>query len=439
MRFRALSFLSAAILVSLLPRSVPESIGQTAHGARADAHENPHQDDPQQELWRLRNEGVAHFESGVGLKKALAAFQEALALSPGSAVEFFNVGATQRKLGNLDEAMQTLLLAVKADKGLPHPYYTLGLIYRSRGDLQRAEQSFEQARRLAPAEASSYFQLGRLYREGGRSSQALQAFVDTLRSNPGHTGALYQLHLYYQEHGASEEAKRSFEEFSRVKRALSSSRRESNDDESELSRPIGGHGGARSGATGPVTFAPAAAVLAQDVAAFDINDIDGDGLPDVVVADHSGSVRVLKNEGGGRFTPLQISRLPGQSPVKNISLQILSRGEGFRLVVGRKDGVYVSDPGFNPSGRTFVKVTSTDASSGLSFADVDHDGDVDVIVGAFQELLINEGNAKLDAQQLLDSETGRSLRGAVGALTFAGFDTQDDALDAVATGRPGPS
>jgi hypothetical protein len=406
-------------------------MAQTAHGAGADAHENPHQTDPQQELWRLRNEGVAHFESGVGLKKALAAFQAALGISPGSAVELFNVGATQRKLGNLDEAMHTLLLASKADKGLPHPYYTLGLIYRNRGDLKQAEQSFEQARRLAPAEASSYFQLGRLYREGGRPSEALQAFVDTLRLNPSHTGALYQLHLYYQEHGAAEEAKRTFAEFSRVKRALSSSRRESNDDESELSRPIAGNRGARTVASSPVSFAPVATVLAQDVAAFDINDIDGDGLPDVVVADHSGSVRVLKNQGGGQFLPLQTSKLPGQSPVKNISLQILSRGEGFRIIVGRQDGVYVSDADSSSSGRTFVKATSTDASNGLSFADIDHDGDVDIIVGAFQEVLINEGNAKLDVQQLLDLETGRHLSSAVGLLTFAGFETQDDALDAV--------
>jgi tetratricopeptide (TPR) repeat protein len=439
MRFRALLFLCAAVLVSWLPRFVPQSIGQTTHGAGAEAHENPHQADPQQELWRLRNEGVAHFESGVGLKKALAAFQAALTLSPGSAVELVNVGVTQRKLGNLDDAMQTLLLANRADKGLPHPYYTLGLIYRNRGDLKAAEQSFQEARRLAPAQAASYFQLGRLYREGGRSSEALQAFVDTLRLNPGHTGALYQLHLYYQEHGAAEEAKRSFEEFSRVKRALSSSRRESNDDESELSRPIAGNRGASGVATGPVTFARAAAVLAQDVAAFDINDIDGDGLQDVVVADHSGAIRVLKNKGGGQFTPLQTAQLPGQSPVKNISLQILSRGEAFRIIVGRQDGVYVSDADPNSNGRTFVKVTSTDASSGLSFADIDHDGDVDIIVGAFQEVLINEGNATLEAHQLLDTETGRSLHDAVGAVTFAGFEAED-ALDAVvlrARGGPG--
>src|SRR3954452_11406333 len=101
-------------------------------------HDNPPQKDELQELWRLRAEGAAHFESGVGLKKALAAFQAALRHKPGSAVELFNVGATQRKLGDLGLAEQTLLSAIKADKSIPNPYYTLGLIYRSRGDSQQA-------------------------------------------------------------------------------------------------------------------------------------------------------------------------------------------------------------------------------------------------------------------------------------------------------------
>src|SRR5215472_5090551 len=80
------------------------------------SHENPPQKEELQELWRLRSEGVAHFESGVGLKKALATFESALQHKPGSAVELFNVGAPQRKLGDLASAQETLLSAVKADK-----------------------------------------------------------------------------------------------------------------------------------------------------------------------------------------------------------------------------------------------------------------------------------------------------------------------------------
>lgn len=119
----------------------PPSQGATppTHSAGAQAHENPHQTDPVQELWRLRSEGASHFESGIGLKKALAAFEAAVSLRPGSAIELFNLGATQRKLGNLDQAARTLLLAIKADGTLAHAYYTLGLISRSKGDAGQAQ------------------------------------------------------------------------------------------------------------------------------------------------------------------------------------------------------------------------------------------------------------------------------------------------------------
>jgi tetratricopeptide (TPR) repeat protein len=427
----SIALLALSSLIAYTLASEPATQGTQA--SAAGAHDNPRQSDPVQELWRLRSEGNSHFESGVGLKKALAAFEAALALQPSSAIELFNLGTTQRKLGTLDQAVQTLLEAIRADKSLAQPYYTLGLIYRSKGDARQAQQYFEQARRLAPGESACYYQLGRLYRENGRAEDALQAFIDALQLNPSHTGALYQLHLYYQEHGAAEEAKRTFEEFSRIKRALTTSRRESNDDESELSHPILGsppESAPASSDHGHVDLELVKEPLARDVVAFDVNDLDGDGLDDLVIVDRAATVRILMNRGGGKFEATRVASLPTPIHVRSVSLQILARGESFRIVVGAREGVLVSDADSAAPQRTFKSVSSVDASGGLAFVDLDHDGDVDIVVGRFDTVLINEGNATFQENSYLDTRAREAIRGGAGRLTFADFDGLN-AMDAV--------
>jgi len=428
---------SALILLAALVTILQAAVAQE-HSATGRAHDNPPQKDELQELWRLRSEGAAHFESGVGLKKALASFQAALQHEPASAVELFNVGATQRKLGDLASAEQTLLLAVKADKSMANPYYTLGLIYRSRGDAQQAQRYFEQARRLAPGQAATWYQLGRLYREKGRDSEALQAFINALQLDPSHTGALYQLHLYYQEHGAAEEAKRTFDEFSRVKRALSASRRETNDDECELSRPVLGAPDAGHAVPGkdPITFELAGSAIDRNVVAFDANDIDGDGLSDVVTVTRAGMVRVWMNRGQGKFEMTQTGSLSGPVTAATVSLQSLARGEGLRIVVGSRDGVFVSGPDPKSTERAFTRVSSTDASHGLSFIDIDHDGDVDIVIGRFEEVLLNEGNSVFRTTQLLDAESTRVMKSGSGPIAVADFEGLN-AMDIVASGLDG--
>ena len=402
-------------------------------GAAPQQHDNPRQADPKQELWRLRNEGLAHFESGIGLKKARAVYEAALQLHPDSAVELFNLGTVQRKLGELDAAITTLQRALRADNSLPNAHYTLGLIYRGKGDARQALTEFEQARRLAPAEASSYYQLGRLYREAGRNQEALQSFVDALALNPTHTGALYQLHLYYQERGETQKSQQTFEEFSRLKRALSASRKEANDDESELSRPLLGvaPAAASGGAdASDLSFKLSGSPLATDVVAFDFNDIDDDGLEDFIFVDKRGRVQLMRNQGGGRFESTLTASLPAKTDVRSISLRILARGEGFRAVVAARQGVYVSTADTRATQLAFTPISSTDASHGVSFVDLDHDGDVDIVVGRFQEVLINEGNAHFHGSPYLDAQASEIVKTGLDLLTFADFDGQN-AMDAV--------
>ena len=366
-------------------------------GAKADkqAHENPPQRTPELELLRLRNEGVALFESGIGLKKSRDRFEAALRLKPNSAIDLYNLGTANRKLGEADRALTQLIRAAKIDPSLPHPLYSIALIYRGKGKNDLAIDMLTKAKSLSPNEPSIYYQLGRMQREAGKNQDSLQSHLHALQLDPFHTGALYQLYLYYQEQGEKDLAQRTFEEFSRIKRAQSASRKEINEDESVLARPIGG-GGNRQFSQSRGAFDPdfSSELLALDgkAAAIDLFDVDGDGQEDLVAAMRDGYLRVFENRAGyAHAADIEIDT-KGIGTVRAAVAESFVRGEAPRLAVLSDTGIYITSRPLKEKGITLTKLSGRSGKE-WAMVDVDHDGDIDIVIGAFDTVLINQGNA----------------------------------------------
>ena len=403
------------MFVSLaMSQSTPQTTGS---GAADAAYANPQQSDPALELARLRAEGVAHFESGIGLKKALVAFEAAARIRPKSAIEQFNVGATQRKLGNLDRAIEALTTAQRLDPGLTHAAYTLGLLHRGRGDTPAAVKAFESALKSSPTEPSIYYQLGRLYREQNREAEALQAYVDALQLAPQHPGTMYQLYLYYQEHGEQDRAIAMFNEFARVKRALSSTRKELNDDETELARPfVTPTGDARPAPNAPtLRWRETDALKGVGAVDFVLRDVDSDGLDDLLVGTRDGELIIYHND-GKTFVERTRLKAPVEGEVESVAAEKLVRGETDRVLIATSRGLLVSGKDLRAPNSQFVKVMSADARGGMTFADIDHDGDVDVVVGAFREVLLNDGAGGLRPTNYLGELAKRAAAKQSGPL-----------------------
>lgn len=383
-------------------------------------YENPKQKDPVLELARLRNEGLAQYESGIGLKKALAAFEAALQLRPRSAIELFNLATTQRKLGDAANALDLLARAAALDSDLAQIPYAQGLIHRTRGDTPAALTAFEAARARAPQEPSVHYQLGRLYRELEQEPKALQGFVDALQLDPQHTGAMYQLFLYYQQHGENDRAKAMFEEFSRVKRALSRTRKELNDDESWLTRPIvASTAGMRPPVPAPeLKLRPIPVASITQATTLAVRDVDRDGLDDLVVGNRDGTVALYHNDGELRFTTATTLKLGAPAPVRALNAAILVKDEAHRVIASSSAGLFVGKQDLRASQVEMVQLSSTPAAQ-IHRADLDHDGDVDLFTDAFREVWLNDGAAGFKRSDYLDA-AGRkaveNLRGPIVAL-----------------------
>ncbi len=382
--------------------------------------------DPLVERMRLRNEGVAHYESGIALKKALTSFERALAIQPDSAVENYNYAVVLRKYNRDVEALQYFNVARKLKKDLPHAYYSIGLISRKQGDIKGALNAFSQALEYAPQEASIHYQLSRIEDEQNRTDKALQYIVNTLHLDPYHTGALYQLYLYHQQQGDKEEAARLFKEFSRIKRALGKTRLDINPDESRLALPIDSNEESQLPQASPddklVQFNEQSLFAGSSFRAYSVFDVDRDQLDDLVVADSDGLVRWAKNEGDLKFSWRTPFTQGGIADIHAIDVGTLVVGGGVDFIIATGQGLYLlkdvfvgetekADKGAkkntrpnveiasnskNPSSReatpALIKLSDMPAESVRLF-DIDHDGDLDVLADLFSQVLINDGNA----------------------------------------------
>lgn len=411
---------ACAVLLGLLGTA---SLPQQARAAEP-VYENPKQRDPALELARLRNEGLAQYESGIGLKKALAAFRAALQLQPRSPIELFNLATTQRKLGDPAQALELLARAATADPDLAQIYYTQGLIHRTRGDTTAALTAFETTRSRAPQEPSVHYQLGRLYRELQQEPKALQEFIDTLHLDPQHTGAMYQLFLYYQQHGEKDRAKAMFDEFSRVKRALSRTRKELNDDESWLSRPIvAASVGSRPDPSGPQLQLNAIRLdTISGATTLAVRDIDDDGLDELLIGGRDGTVSLYHNEGQLRFTKTQTFTLGTRQPVTALNAAILVRDEVQRVVASSAAGLFVGKQDLMHAGSELMRLSTASATQ-IHRADLDHDGDVDLFTDSFNEVWLNDGAAGFTRSDYLDAASRNAVAKRTGPIVAL------DALD----------
>ncbi len=151
-------------------------------------------------------------------------------------------------------------------------------------------------------------------------------------------------------------------------------------------------------------------VAAHSTLAVALGDLDSDGDLDVVFAS-DGQNRLLVNDGSGTFTDVTAARLPGdRDKTKAIALADFDGDGDLDLALGndagRQDRLYLNDgTGRYSDATTTWMPTESDDTPAVAAADLDADGDLDLVLGGATRpvrLYINNGN-----RTFVDTTSGR--------------------------------
>lgn len=99
-------------------------------------------------------------------------------------------GLSLRKLGNLQAAKASLVLALQIDPSNIETQFAMGNVLRAIGDRHAAEQAYLKTLALDSKHQKAHFNLGLVYHMSGNLKQALASYQHALDINPSYSDAL---------------------------------------------------------------------------------------------------------------------------------------------------------------------------------------------------------------------------------------------------------
>jgi tetratricopeptide (TPR) repeat protein len=347
------------------------------------------------EAARLNNIGVALMNQQV-MEKGVGKFDEALRKDPSFSTAELNKGIALLNLQKLPEAEQALQHASAAQPKNPRTWFNLGLLHRNQGRNDLAVEDLKKVLALDPQDPDSHYLLGSFYQQLQQYALAIPEFEAALKLNPLHASAEFGLARSLQRSGRIDEARvhlKTFEHLTREK----------------ISSPMTlgyGEQGRYSSAQDVITNQPSVGpmipvtLVAKDIGSSSAKntspddlgggicllDVNADGKPDLIILrDGNSALQIFVNQGAGSFK---------ETPAEPFGLAI--KGKGISCAVGDYDNDGLADLAValedrillfkNEGNGKFADTTKSagmqplNKPAGLTFADYDHDGDLDLFV-----------------------------------------------------------
>ncbi len=415
------------------------------------------------ELARLSNLGRAHLENRQAAQ-AVEAFSTATRLAPGCAPCWRNLARARLQAGEPRPALEALGRAAKIESRSPATAYLEGLAHAHLDQTEPAVAAFEEAVELDPDAAPLRYQLAVAYQAAGRGEKAREQLRETIRLDPRHAAAYYRLARFANADGRTQDYERWNGEFLRLRAAGGDAGRSPAALEISAytpAEPMEAAGTAQPSAPAPplaVRFVDATAtglsgLADKPVAAIDVLDADPDKSYTLVAVAPDGALTLLEWRGGA-FAELPLQGVDGSSPFpirrclaaddhddappgevfdpasQALTDLLLLGPEGARL--WRRTGP-----------RSFHDATAEAGLSGLRgetalWADVDHDGDLDLVVGTESGLDLWQNTGDGTYLRSADGPPGFAVEGPVRSL--AATDLEGDVgLDLVVARRGEPT
>jgi tetratricopeptide (TPR) repeat protein len=396
----------------------------TACGTTAPTPSGPTRE-TRERAYRANNVGVALLEQ-LKYPEAAAAFRDALTTDPTLAIGRLNLSLALLYEQDLDGAAREAAEAAKLMSDAPQPAYVLGLIARAQNRNDEARGFFEKVRQIDASDVGANVNLGQINLEDRRYEEAVSALQPIVSREPYHVTAAYVLGLALTRSGRAAEGQPLLERAQELRRAsyavtfgtgyLEQGRYAeaiaSSGAEPELVLPetppakfsVSQIGSEAAEGTRPLPFGRRynAADL-SDAGALDLAaglgggqvlvDVDGDGTLDLVVVSAAGQ-RLYRRSGTGEWSDSTVGSGLESAPAKAVAVGVVAAdfdNDGSPdLFVLRYQGssLYRNDGKGHFSDVTrAARIPAFPFLPGAAaFVDVDHDGDVDLLVAGLADL-----------------------------------------------------
>ena len=402
---------------------------------------------------RANNLGVAYLNQQK-LDQALKQFEQAVAADKNNAAAQLNLGIALLNLARAPQAEEALQRAEQLDPKNAAVWYNLGLLHRNNGQAEQAAADFRKAAELAPDDPYAHYFLGDVCSQQQKYPEAEKEFRRAVEIDPVNVSAEFGLAGALRRQGKTAEAKPHFERFQKLtheKLGSPISQIYGEQGPLSLARVIPGEPtvlpaipvkftalGPESGLpTGPTANRSASPdTLGPGICVF---DIDGDGLPDVLLPNSAGHAALYLNRGNKVFeTATKGSGLQDVTDATSCAVGDYDNDGKSDIAISTADHVLLfhNEGGGKFSDRTkssHVEVSGHPLS--ITFVDYDHDGDLDLYVTRSENgnmLLRNNGDSTFT-----DVTALTQLQGNGAGMMLASDINNDRAVDLVLTSAKG--
>ena len=394
-----------------------------------------------EEAYRANNIGVALLEQ-FKHKEAADSFKRALQLEPGLALARINLGIALFNLPDLPAAQKELQAASVASPSAPQPPYVLGLLAKTQNRPEEAIAAFQKVLRIDPNDVGANVNLGQLYAQQRKYAEAIALLRTAMAAEPYNATALYNLGTALMRAGQREEGQKVIAQFQELRQRGTGTTLGTNYLEqgryAEAIASTGAEPELVDKNTPTVVFRNVTADVLpsadwpaeQNGGAALLFDYDSDG--DLDLLEIGGTKQRLARNDSGKFTDVtaqsgalaKASSGPATGAIAG-DYDNDSRPDLFVLRSGTST-LYRNDGNGSFSDVTAAaKIPASPANAGsTAFADVDHDGDLDILIAGDRYLLLrNNGDRTFS-----DQTAAAKLDGKVSARSIVptDFDNRRD-------------
>ena len=396
-----------------------------------------------EEAYRANNTGVALLEQ-FKHKEAADAFRRALQLDPGLALARINLGIALFNVPDLPAAQKELQAAAASAPTAPQPHYLLGLLAKTQNRTEEAIASFRKVLSIDPKDVGANINLGQLLAQQRKYPEAVAVLRTAVAAEPYNATALYNLGTSLMRGGQREEGQKVIAQFQELRQRGTGTTLGTNYLEqgryAEAVASTGAEPELVDRRTPEVVFTNVSSI-AQTVEEAPTSE-SGGGTSTLIDYDLDGDLdlfqtrgnrqRLSRNDDGKGFTNITPNASALAKPATAVGIAAIAgdydndnRPDLFVLRAGTGTLYH------NDGNGSFSDVTAASKippapqrPKSAAFADVDHDGDLDIVIGGEGYLLLrNNGDRTFSDQSAAAKLTDKV---SVHSIVPTDFDNRRD-------------